>query len=413
MLRRTSLALGLLGLVLTAPLRGTSPPGPLVIVGLDGFRADYLEWAEARSIAALGARGVRSDGLIPPFPSKTFPSFTTIATGLRPARHGIVGNTMDAPGVPGRFALADHAVRSDPRWWLGEPVWNTAGRQSRRAFGLFWPGDDVAIDGRRPDEWSTYDESVPDDARIDRVLAGLARPPAARPDLVMLYFSLVDTAAHAHGPLAPETRAAVARADALVSRLLAGIAQAGLADTATVVLVSDHGLAETHPDRVIELDALIDPTTADVLETGPMLRIQPRPGGPDASALLGRLRGAHPRLAVYAREDVPARYHYAGSDRIPPVIGVADEGWLVMTRAARERWVAGGGRPRGDHGYDPAVPAMHGLFVGAGPALGLGVRVGAFDSVHLYALFCTLLGVAPAPHDGDPAVTRPLLRAVP
>lgn len=380
------------------------------MIGLDGFRADYLDRPESRVITALGARGVRSDGLIPPFPSKTFPSFTTIATGLGPARHGIVGNTMDAPGVPGRFSLADRVVRSDPRWWLAEPLWNTAGRQGRRAAGLFWPGDDVEIGGRRPSEWLPYDDHFPDDARVDRIVATLARPASARPDLVMMYFSLVDTAAHAHGPLAPETLAAVARADALVGRLLDGLARTEVATQATVVLVSDHGLAETSPERVIVLDEFVDPATVDAFETGPMLRAQPKPGGPDASALLGRLRGAHPRLAVYAREDLPARYRYAGSDRIPPVIGVADEGWLVLTRAARERWVAGGGRPRGEHGYDPDARSMRGLFVGAGPGLAAGVRVGAFESVHLYTLFCQLLGITPAPNDGDPAVTAPLRR---
>ena len=133
-----------------------------------------------RRCAGSPAPGVRAAGLIPPFPSKTFPSFTTIATGLWPAHHGIVGNTMDDPAIGRRFALADHDGRSDPRWWLGEPIWVTAERQGRRTAGMFWPGDDVAIDGRRPTTWTRFDDAYPHEARVDRVLEWFARP-AGRP----------------------------------------------------------------------------------------------------------------------------------------------------------------------------------------------------------------------------------------
>ena len=57
----------------------------------------------------------------------------------------------------------------------------------------------------------------------------------------------------------------------------------------------------------------------------------------------------------------------------------------------------------------PAPPLMHGLFVAAGPAFRPGLRVPAFDSVHLYELFCRLLDIRPAANDGDPRVTGELL----
>ncbi len=162
----------------TAPRRTPS----LVVIGIDAFRPDYLERAQVPAIRALAARGVRAEGLIPPFPSKTFPSFLTIATGLRPARHGIVNNTIDDPAIPVRFRLSDHPGRSDPRWWLGEPIWNAAERQGVRAAGIFWPGDDVEILGRRPSSYLTYDESFSHEQRIERALgsAGAATQPRAR-----------------------------------------------------------------------------------------------------------------------------------------------------------------------------------------------------------------------------------------
>ena len=273
-----------------APIGAGDVP-PLVIVGIDGFRPDYLDRADVPVLRGLAERGVRGAGLIPPFPSKTFPSFTTIATGLWPAHHGIVGNTMDDPAIGRRFTLADLDGRSDPRWWLGEPIWAAAERQGRRASGMFWPGDDVAIGGRRPSDWLRFDDAYPHEARVDRVLEWFARPSAERPALAMLYFSLVDAASHDDGPHAPQALAAAAAADRLVGRLVTGLERRGLGGGVNLVVVSDHGMAETRLDRVVVLDDLIDPAAVDVLETGPMLRVARR-------ARVGPLGTRDPRHAA-------------------------------------------------------------------------------------------------------------------
>ncbi len=64
----------------------------------------------------------------------------------------------------------------------------------------------------------------------------------------------------------------------------------------------------------------------------------------------------------------------------------------------------------GQHGYDPAAMSMRGVFVAAGPAFRRGVTVPAFENVHIYNGLAEILGVSPAPNDGDPAFVRPLLR---
>lgn len=406
----TALWLVVVGLgVVAAGARAPLAGGPLVLIGIDGFRHDYLDLADVPVLRELAADGVRADGLIPPFPSKTFPSFTTIVTGLWPVHHGIVANTMDDPGIGTRFSLADHEGRSDPRWWRAEPIWNTAERQGVRTASMFWPGDDVAIGGGRPGAWQMFDDAFPHEGRVDRVLEWLARPAAERPGLVTLYFSLVDTAAHDHGPTSPQALGAASAADALVGRLMAGLRRLGLERTANLIVVSDHGLAETRLERVVLLDDYVDLASVDVLETGPMLRLAPRVGG-SADTLVTALAGIRPHVRVYRGDALPAHYRAQGSSRLPPVIGVADEGWLVLTRAQRDRWRDRGGGPMGEHGYDPAVQAMHGVFVAHGPAFRAGTRVGPFESVHLYALFCRLLGLAPRPNDGDASVTARFIR---
>lgn len=405
-------ALGLWACLASPSAQGAATPSTLLVVGIDGFRPDYLERAAVPTLRRLAAQGVRAEGLIPPFPAKTFPSFLTIATGLLPAHHGILNNTMDAPAIPQRFRLSDHAGRSDPRWWHGEPIWNTAERQGIRAAGMFWPGDDVEILGRRPSDWRTYDETVAEPARVDLVLEWLSRPVAKRPRLVLLYFSVVDEASHAHGPQSREARDAAAVADGLVARLLDGLAARGLTATTNVVVVSDHGMAETSPERVVVLDDYLDPAAVDVIETGPSVRLRPKDDARLSAAereawtrrTLAALRGKHPRMRVYRGDRLPARLRYGGSVRIPPIVGLADDGWLVQTRAQLAAWKERGGVIRGEHGYDPAVLSMRGLFVASGPAFRAGVKLPAFESRHLYEAFCRVLGITPGKNDGNPRV---------
>ena len=76
----------------------------VILVSIDGFRHDYFERFHPPTLVGLAKTGVRSEGLIPQFPSKTFPNHYTIVTGLRFSHHGIVSNNMTAPDIPGRFS---------------------------------------------------------------------------------------------------------------------------------------------------------------------------------------------------------------------------------------------------------------------------------------------------------------------
>lgn len=400
------LALVLAALAACGPPRSAAPP-PLILVSIDGWRWDYLDRADAPALRRLAARGVRAEGLRVTFPSKTFPSHYTIATGLSPVAHGIVSNSMEDPGLEGRFALAHPEIRDDPRWWGGEPIWNTAERQGLRAAPLFWPGADVAIGGRRPSYWLRYDDDLPDGHRVDQVLEWLRLPEGERPAFVSLYFSGVDSAGHRHGPDAPEVMAAAADVDRQIGRLVAGLEADGQLDAVHLLVVSDHGMAALSPERVIVLDDFLDVSTVDIIDRTPVLGLRPRDG--NVERVYAALRDRHPALRVYRREEVPAEYNYRSSPRIPPIVGIADDGWTIATRAIAERWQQGG-MPGGDHGYDPRLTSMHGLFVAAGPRIRQGEVVPPIDSIHLYALMCELLGIAPAPNEGRLDAVRHLLR---
>jgi len=381
-----------------------SPPPIVVLVSFDGFRWDYVDRPPARNLRALAARGVRVREMVPSFPVLTFPNHYTIATGLYPAHHGIVANVMTDPSIADRFSMSSSAVR-DRRWWGGEPIWVTAIRQGRRAAAMFWPGTEADIGGVRPTYWEPFDGSRSADARVAHVLEWLALPEAERPSFVTLYLDDVDHAGHDFGPDMPELTAAIARLDAGLGKLVDGVQQLDLTNRVTIVVVSDHGMTALSDQRIIWLEDYIDVDGVDVTEWDGLLSLTPKSGSVDA--IYRRLHRAHPRLQVFTRETLPARLHYRDNPRIPAIIGIPDDGWIVTTRERRRRRVEEGRvLQRGTHGFDPANRRMHAIFVAAGPEVRRGVVVPTMDNVNVYEFLCAALKLTPAANDGDASVTR-------
>ena len=392
---------GLVPLALGLLLGGCSqrPPAPVrpravVLVSLDGFHPDYLDRPAAARLRELAAHGVRARWLRPVAPSLTFPNHYTIVTGLYPAHHGIVANSIRDTAIGYQFSIRDTAAVQDPRWWGGEPIWVTAQRQGRRTAAFFWPGTEAPIGGMHPTWYRRFDPAVPDSARVDQVLAWLRLPADSAPALVLLYLGDVDQAGHAFGPDAPQEDSAIARVDSAIGRLEDGLAGSGLTDGVDLMVVSDHGMAAVDSTRTIYLDDYLDPGSIEIPELAPTLMIWPRHGSADSVYRL--LAGRNPRLTVYRRGDLPARFHFESTPRIAPIVALAAEGSLVTThpRARISRL------PRGMHGYDPDLPSMRAIFLARGPSFPRGAVVPAFENVHLYPLLAELLGVVPAPTDG-------------
>jgi predicted AlkP superfamily pyrophosphatase or phosphodiesterase len=392
------------------PTGATQPPPPIVVlISIDGWRWDYMDRFRPRVIGRLALTGVRSEGLIPIFPSKTFPNHYTVVTGLHAARHGLTSNTMVDPALPGRFTLSNREVQQDTRWWGGEPLWVGVERQGRIAATMFWPGSDAEIAGDRPTYWRTYEHEFPNVARVDQLLGWLDQPEAKRPTFLTLYFSDVDDAGHRFGPNGDETHQAVLDVDAVIERLISGVERLGLASRTNYVIVSDHGMAELSRERVIVLDEYIDLSTVDLIDSAPIVGMSARPGV-SVDSVYRALAGRHPAMQVYTRSTLPAEHRLRDHPRLPDVIGIVDMGWHPTTREALADDESTGRFPGGNHGYEPRHRDMHGLFVAAGPQFKSDVVVPAFENIHVYELLCRLLGVRPASNDGDPAATASFLR---
>src|SRR5690606_22738112 len=120
----------------------------------------------------------------------------------------------------------------------------------------------------RPRHWRVFDQSLSSFRRVDQVLAWLDLPEAERPRLTTLYFDAVDSAGHRSGPDAAQVFDAAATVDAAIARLIAGLDARGLSDQMVLIVVSDHGMAATAPQRVILLDEAIDRAALDIVYAG-------------------------------------------------------------------------------------------------------------------------------------------------
>ena len=378
------------------------PRKPLtVLISIDGFKPDYLKRGITPNLSALAQRGALAEGMTPAFPSITFPNHITLVTGAIPDKHGIVNNTMQDPTIPNaRFRLADRAVLADPKWWTEvKPIWVTAHRQKKITSTLFWPGTEVLIEGQQPDDWLAYAEITSRD-RVIKLLEWLDRPDATRADFATLYFSEVDILGHQAGVDSPQTNAAIANVDQEIGAFIAGLEKLHLKSVTNLVIVSDHGMANTSPERVIALSDLSPHLPqAAVIWTGAVGGIEIDPSQADAT--LAHLKKAE-HMACWRKAKIPARFQFGTHRRIPEIFCLADMGWTIINKP---------GAPivPGQHGYDPASPDMRAFFLASGPGIKK-LKLGIFKNTEVYSLLCRLVGIKPENNNSSAQLAKRILR---
>lgn len=404
----------LFGLVLSAlALSGCATMGPpakaarpiVVLVSIDGFRADYIDRGETPTLSQLAADGA-SGPMQPSFPSKTFPNHYTIVTGLRPDHNGIVNNNMVDPLIPGvKFSLGNAEAVTDRRWWDdGEPIWVTAENAGLTTAAMFWPGSEAPIRGVRPTYFAKFDQAIPGDARVDQLLAWLDLPAGQRPDFATLYFDAVDTAGHNGGPDSAEVNAALVSVDASMGRLVAGLEARGLRDKVMLIIVSDHGMAATSPERVARLGPLASSRdTADVLYTGPIASVEPTPG--HEADVAAEVLAPHDHMQCWRKADIPARFAFGTHRRVPSLFCLAEDGYEILKADATFRGDGGG-----DHGYDNAAPDMQAIFIANGPGVRRGARITGLMNVDVHGLLGRLLRIPVPADDGRASDTVGVLK---
>lgn len=390
---------------LPSPTKSLAPPARLVLVSIDGLRADMLDPGITPHLSRIAHDGVRAQWMNPSYPSLTFPNHYTLVTGLRPDHHGIVHNRMSDPTL-GQFKLGNMAAIRDARWWGGQPIWVGAENAGVRSATWAWPGSEAPIQGVQPSQWQLYDGKVPAPARVQRVLEWLRQRGPQAPRLMTLYFDQADHAGHDYGPDSPEYLDAVKLVDTAIGQLLAGMAQQGALDDTNLIVVSDHGMATVAPDHVVAIEDMVPFDEAEVVSIGQSIGIEPRPG--EGAKVEARLLGAHPNYACWRKQQLPARWHYGSNPRIPSIVCQMSEGWDAMPANEIPNRA---GHTRGSHGFDPALPSMRAVFVARGPDFAQGKVLPAFDNVDVYPLLTRLLQIPAAANDGNPRTLLPALNA--
>lgn len=363
---------------------GTALFAPTTIyISLDGFRADYLKRGLTPALNSLVAAGVSPQYMNPSFPSVTFPNHFTLMTGLYPESHGIVGNTFWDPALEEEFFYTHPEVSMQPKWWTAEPLWVTAEKQQVRTAIHMWPGSEAHIGDREPSYVDKFNAVEPLPRKVSRILEFLDLPGLEtksqtvpeRPQLIAAYVPDVDREGHNFGPNSTEIRTTISEVDGMMAELMAGLDQRNLTDVVNIVVVSDHGMATTSTERLIQLDDLIDYGLVEHIDGTPSAGLRPkRPE--DLETLQKQLEKVAPdwehAFEFYTRENMPERYHFSNNDRIAPLWVIPKAGWAIVDRSelnVTEALKTGEVyHPLGIHGYDHQNPLMRAIFIARGPA---------------------------------------------
>lgn len=376
----------------------------VILISFDGMKPEYLTRIDLPNFQRVMDNGVRSVGMIPTFPSKTFPNHYTIVTGMRSETHGVVGNRFWDPARNEAYSMGDTLDVWDGTWYRGEPIWVTAEKQGMRSASFFWVASEAAIGGVRPSFWKKYNTRTPNFTRVDTVLSWLALPGETRPHMITMYFSETDGAGHDHGPLSPQVDTAAKNVDAALGRLMDGVARLPLHDSVYYVLVSDHGMSETHPRWYVGLDTLIDLGGVQVGETGPLANLYVDGGRARATVLRDSINRRMRHGRAYLREETPAHLHHRKDPRSGDIVVVMDDHFLIGRTASRPP------RAGGTHGWDPTFPSMHAIFVASGPGIPRGKVIPTFENIEIYPWLTEILGLRPASGiDGRAGTLRGLI----
>jgi alkaline phosphatase D len=379
----------------------------VIMIGVDGLRADTLERMSVPHLQTLANAGVKAN-MIPAMPTKTFVNFYSLATGLHPKHHGFISNFPYDREI-GRI-YNRRADVNDPKWWDGEPIWITAEKQGIKTATYFWVGSEVELDGVRPTFWKPYQKSKDYSERVEEVLGWLALPEEKRPKLVTLYFSAVDTAAHQFGVDSKQEHDAIIRVDKHIGDLLRGLDKLNLKERSNIIVVADHGMVNLSEQRVINLDSWLD-LSEFIVPDWPNNRVSVHlpfinlyaEESKLVDAAYNSLLGVHPNLRVLRRGAFPKNYHFDHPIREPDLMLLADTGWSIYASRdkSRPQQTLKSGNTVATHGYDNQDPLMHATFIASGPAFKRNLTVSPFDNVEVYGLLACALNIKPAKTDGN------------
>jgi predicted AlkP superfamily pyrophosphatase or phosphodiesterase len=409
---------------------------PVVLISIDGLKPDHVLEADKHSLKVpnlrrLVAEGMHSTGVKGVMPTVTYPSHTTMVTGVCADKHGILTNSPFDP----------LAKNLGGWYWYAEDIrvptlWDAAAKVGITTGSVDWP---VTVGANITYNIAQYwRASTPDDLKIIRAVstAGLLseaeravgeypegndytvaadRRRAAfnvyvlqkkRPQFHLCYFSGFDTEAHRSGPYSAQSLDVLEQIDELVGQVRAAAEQIG-GGKAVICVVSDHGFATT--DREINFNAaFVEAGLIKLNELGRAASWRAFAWYPSGSAgiMLKDPDDATTReqvLAVLNR--ISQQYPDAGLRIIEPpetekLRGFPGAAYVVCIKPPfrldgnlRGPAVQSPAKVGGTHGYAPDLVEMDASFFLAGPGIPAGQKLGRIDMCDIAPTLAEILGL--------------------
>jgi predicted AlkP superfamily pyrophosphatase or phosphodiesterase len=233
----------------------------VVVITIDGFRPDFYTDSTWHTVhlQELLKKGVYAKGVNSVFPSMTYPSHTTIVTGVWPAKHGIYYNNMFEPNGP---------------YWNNSSIkvptiWSAAQKKGLKVASLLWPvsadapvmydipdigsmGDSIRELYSKPAGFiadlkkNVFNDSSHIEYGKDHNVAAIAAYVIKKdqPNLMTIHFFSVDHYEHEQGREGPLVKAAVADADSSVGIIINALKDAGIWDKTVLIVTGDHGFLD-------------------------------------------------------------------------------------------------------------------------------------------------------------------------
>lgn len=253
----------------------------VVLISIDGLRPEFytdLSWGMVNIRQGM-EKGAYAQGVRGSFPTVTYPSHTTIITGVLPAKHGIYYNTPVEPlGITGKWFWYYKDIKVPT-------LWSAAKDAGLITAGVSWPvtvGAPINYNlpeyvilpenkGEKKDEIKAlYNESNPkslfdevqenaigkfgengavlndytNDQNKARMAAYILRK--YKPAFLAIHIGLTDHFQHEQGREGDKVRSAVVGVDVAVKTIIDAIEMAGLTKNTTFIITGDHGFVDIH-----------------------------------------------------------------------------------------------------------------------------------------------------------------------
>ena len=413
----------ILGLFLSGSVSlGQEKASPLlVMISIDGLRPDYVTAADAHGAKVPNLRrflkeGAYAEGVTGVVPTVTYPSHTTLVTGVWPATHGIWANTTFDP-----------LQKNYQGWyWYSEDIrvatlWDAAAQAGRTTASIQWPVTVGAkITWNIPEFWRA---GTADDAKLIRAVStrGLLEEAATeigefrggidastegdelrgkyavwilekkRPGLMTLHLTALDHIEHETGVFSAEDIATLERLDAVIGKVREA-AERVAPRRAIVAVVSDHGFANY--DQQLNLFVAFREAklfTVDEKEKITDWRAMPWETGGSAAIVLkdaqdkATLSEVRELLAKLAADPANGIDRVLNSEELHRRGGYPNASFFVglkpgwRTGAALTGPVVAKVKPGGTHGHLPDVPELRAAFFVVGPGIPAGRDLGLVD----------------------------------